>query len=260
MRIGELSARTGVPVATIKYYVREGLLSGGERTGHNQVRYGEGHVRRLRLVRSMVETGALPIAKVREVLAEVEDPGRDLDSALGVASRALSSHRAPAEEPDEADLETARGIVRRRGWHRIPLDHEYLKTLADVIGRLRLLGLADLVEHEDRYALAAEQVAEADIRLLMRREDRDEILETMIVGTVLGDALFTTLRRIAQVEISGRDIKGPDANPTEPEDCLSTRDRRAGPSALGTASVHAQMAMSALVVFQTVQVEWAVLR
>jgi hypothetical protein len=91
-----------------------------------------------------------------------------------------------------------------------------LKTLADVIGRLRLLGLSDLVE-QNRYALAAEQVAEADIRLLSRREDRDEILETMIVGTVLGDALFTTLRRIAQVEISGREFKGPEEHRAERE-------------------------------------------
>lgn len=29
MRIGELSRRTGVPVPTIKYYVREGLLPPG---------------------------------------------------------------------------------------------------------------------------------------------------------------------------------------------------------------------------------------
>lgn len=260
MRIGELSARTGVPVATIKYYVREGLVAGGERTGHNQVRYGEEHVRRLRLVRAMVETGALPIAKVREVLAEVEDPGRDLDSALGVASRALFSHRAPAEEPEEADLETARAIVRRRGWDRVPLDHDYLRTLADAIGRLRLLGLSDLAEHEDRYALAAEQVAEADIHLLMQRKDRDEILETMIVGTVLGDALFTTLRRIAQIEISGREFKGPEEHRAEHEDVLSTRDGRTAPSAPVPALAHAQMAMSALVGFSTVQVDWAVLR
>ena len=115
MRIGELSAKTGVPVATIKYYVREGLMAGGERTGHNQVSYGEEHVRRLRLVRAMVETGALPIAKVREVLAEIEDPRRDLDSTLGVVSRALTSHREPTEDPAAADLATALAIVRGRG-------------------------------------------------------------------------------------------------------------------------------------------------
>ncbi|WP_346281659.1 MerR family DNA-binding transcriptional regulator, partial [Pseudonocardia sp.] len=32
MRMAELSARTGVPIPTIKFYLREGLLPPGERT------------------------------------------------------------------------------------------------------------------------------------------------------------------------------------------------------------------------------------
>ena len=38
MRISELSSVTGVPVPTIKYYIREGLLPRGERTAANQAR------------------------------------------------------------------------------------------------------------------------------------------------------------------------------------------------------------------------------
>ena len=41
MRISELSARTGVPVATIKYYLREGLLPEGERTAPTQATYAD---------------------------------------------------------------------------------------------------------------------------------------------------------------------------------------------------------------------------
>jgi DNA-binding transcriptional MerR regulator len=237
MRIGELSARTGVPAATIKYYVREGLLFGGERRSHNQVEYGEDHVRRLRLVRAMVEVGSVPIAKVREVLAEIEDPGRDLDSTLGVASRALSQHRVPPEEPAAEDLETARGVVRRQGWDSIPPDHGYMWTLADAIGRLRELGLADMVDLTGEYARAAEIVAEFDIRLLGTREERDEILEAMVVGTVLGDAIFAALRRLAQVEISGRTFQRREKDQEIPEDRESLRERlgtaeRGGPSIL----------------------------
>ena len=47
MRIAELSRRSGVSVPTIKYYLREGLLAAGERTGPNQARYDEAHLRRL---------------------------------------------------------------------------------------------------------------------------------------------------------------------------------------------------------------------
>ena len=55
MRISELSSRSGVPVATIKYYLREGLLPAGERTSATQARYGDAHVERLRLVRALVD-------------------------------------------------------------------------------------------------------------------------------------------------------------------------------------------------------------
>ncbi len=207
MRIGEFSAKTGVPAATIKYYVREGLLAGGERTGYNQVDYGEAHVRRLRLVRALVETGALPIATVREILSQVDEPERDLDSALGVVARALSRTRESAAEPDRADLREAEAIAARQGWEAARRPHRDLTALADVIGTLRLLGLDAMVERADEYARAARIVAETDLELLAAKESRDEVIETMIVGTVLGDALFAVMRRIAHTEVSGRRFK-----------------------------------------------------
>ncbi len=41
MRVAELSRRSGVSVASIKYYLREGLLPPGELTSPNQAHYGE---------------------------------------------------------------------------------------------------------------------------------------------------------------------------------------------------------------------------
>ena len=46
MRIAELSQKTGVPVPTIKYYLREGLLPAGELTSPNQAHYDDRHVQR----------------------------------------------------------------------------------------------------------------------------------------------------------------------------------------------------------------------
>jgi DNA-binding transcriptional MerR regulator len=54
MRMAELSRASGIPVATIKFYLREQLLPAGERTGPNQSRYGEEHLRRLRLIRGLL--------------------------------------------------------------------------------------------------------------------------------------------------------------------------------------------------------------
>ncbi|MQY05420.1 MerR family transcriptional regulator [Actinomadura macrotermitis] len=202
MRIGELSERTGVPAPTIKYYVREGLLPPGTRTSPNQAGYGPGHERRLRLVRALVEIGGLPIAKVREVLAGIDAPERPLDSALGVVARALE--QAPAQDGRagaEARRETD-GIARERGWDTRAQESK-LETLAGLLETFRELGQEDLAALVGPYAEAARLVAEADIAALQARSGRDETLETMIIGMVLGDALFRTLRRLEQTRLSG---------------------------------------------------------
>ena len=64
MRIGELSRRTGVPVPTIKYYVREGLLPAGQLTSPNQASYDDAHERRLRLIRALLDVGGLKVAAI----------------------------------------------------------------------------------------------------------------------------------------------------------------------------------------------------
>ncbi|MEP6649003.1 MAG: MerR family transcriptional regulator, partial [Lapillicoccus sp.] len=55
MRLAELCAATGVPAATVKYYLREGLLPPGERVSATRADYGPPHVERLRLIRALVE-------------------------------------------------------------------------------------------------------------------------------------------------------------------------------------------------------------
>ncbi|GMA88788.1 hypothetical protein GCM10025868_40380 [Angustibacter aerolatus] len=46
-----------MPVATVKYYLREGLLPPGTPTSRTQAQYDEEHVRRLRLVRALLDVG-----------------------------------------------------------------------------------------------------------------------------------------------------------------------------------------------------------
>src|SRR2546430_15817976 len=47
VRISDLSRQTGVPTATIKFYLREHLLPPGAMTARNQADYGSGHLRRV---------------------------------------------------------------------------------------------------------------------------------------------------------------------------------------------------------------------
>lgn len=68
MLISELADRAGLPVGTVKYYLREGLLPPGERTAATRAEYGPDHVERLRLIRVLLGIGGLSVADTRSVL------------------------------------------------------------------------------------------------------------------------------------------------------------------------------------------------
>ncbi|MDK0518530.1 MerR family transcriptional regulator [Streptomyces sp. ML-6] len=204
MRIGELSHRSGVPVPTIKFYVREGLLPAGRLTSPNQASYDEGHERRLRLIRALLDVGGLSLAAIGEVLRVVDDPERPVHKVLGCTVKRLGQPAGddPGPELDEARDEVAE-LVERRGW-RADAEGPAGESLAEVIVALRRAGHGGFVELLDVYAAAAEPVARADLDYVGRRAAREDLVESVVVGTVLGEAMFGALRRLAHVDASAR--------------------------------------------------------
>ncbi|WP_033894224.1 MerR family transcriptional regulator [Streptomyces anulatus] len=204
MRIGELSRRSGVPVPTIKYYLREGLLSAGELTSPNQAHYGPGHERRLRLIRALLDVGGLSLAAIGEVLEAMDDPDQPVHKVLGVAADGITP---TGEEEAGPELEDAREevaeLLRRRGWQAED-QSPAAESLAEVLAALRRAGHGGYTDLLDVYADAAEPVARADLDYVQRRVAREDLVESVVVGTVLGEAMFGALRRLAHIDVSFR--------------------------------------------------------
>ncbi|MFB9925605.1 MerR family transcriptional regulator [Amycolatopsis halotolerans] len=201
--MAELSAESGIPVATIKYYLREGLLPAGERTSPNQARYGEEHVRRLKLIRALVEVGGLSVATVREVVAAV-DSDRAAYNVLGVAQRALTVFKAEVPVDDrEWAMGLLTSIAKEHGWKFGP-DNPAADLLVGTLCTIRALGHQALLDQLGRYAEIADRIAEADLDTLEAGVSMDRIVEATVVGTVLGDRLFEGLRRLAQAAETAR--------------------------------------------------------
>ncbi|PYC78005.1 MerR family transcriptional regulator [Streptomyces tateyamensis] len=208
MRIGELSKRTGVPVPTIKFYLREGLLPHGRLTSHNQAQYGEEHLHRIKLVRAMTEVGKLSVAAAREVLEAVDEPGNGVHQVLGVAQSAITPQVAPEDSEvwQRAEARVAE-LVRRRGWQvrpGIPAE----QALVQLVVTFDELGQQDLLTLLDDYAQAAEQLAKSELAAIGRRDGVDAMVEGAVLGTVLGDALIGAMRRLAQSDASHRLFEG----------------------------------------------------
>ncbi len=206
MLISELAGRAGLPVATVKFYLREGLLNPGAATSATRARYDESHVRRLRLVRALVEIGGLRLAAVHDVLDALDDPGRSQHDLLGAAHEPLGAH---APEVDEAALEVVEAHLSRLGWSVHP-EAAQRRVLAQALSACAELGHPVEDATFDTYARAAQSVAEVDVASVPLT-DRVAAMEGVVVGTVLHEPILLALRRLAHAHVSAG-LDAPDAD------------------------------------------------
>lgn len=126
--IGQLAARTGCKVQTIRYYEQIGLMPKPARSGGNQRRYGPRHLERLAFVRHSRELG-FPLEAIRELLGLVDDPEGSCTAADSIARRQLQQVESRITRLGALKSELERMIVQCRGG-RIA-DCRVIEVLAD---------------------------------------------------------------------------------------------------------------------------------
>ena len=198
--MSELSERTGVPVPTIKYYLRDGLRPEGDKRTPRLTDYDEQHVRRLELLRILRDVGDVPVEGLKRLVAATETRGTVHD-LFAVAADALAP-QPPAQAPGSRrspSREVADAIIDQAGWDRVRADSVDRDNLA---ATLELLGDFDTHPRDPAeiapYVAVADQLARHEIANLDDRKDRIGLLEEMIVGQVVFATVLTTLRRLAE--------------------------------------------------------------
>ncbi|GGT30035.1 MerR family transcriptional regulator [Streptomyces chromofuscus] len=210
MRLSELSRRSGVATATVKFYLREGLLPPGRRITATQAEYDERHLRRLRLVRALIQVGGVSVASAREVLAALDDDSLDQNERLGTAVCALP-HGKPADADDPA-METARRraeqLLELLDWGYDPATGATIPAygmLVTAIAALERLGYPCTVADLEPYARTLGRLAVNDLDLVERYGGTaDEQVEAAVALTVLYEPVLLALRRLAEAEESRR--------------------------------------------------------
>ncbi|MEQ1699226.1 MAG: MerR family transcriptional regulator [Ilumatobacteraceae bacterium] len=199
--MGELSQVTGVPVATLKYYLREGLLHAGEATAVNQADYDDTHVKRVKLVWGLLQLGRLSIADARQVIAAVDDESMSIHDAFGVAQDAMVPSRERDDERYAAAMVEVDRFVRRHGL-RVRPDAAVRLMLADALVGLDECGLlpegleVDASMFDDLVGpLVA--LAAAEVGTTPMDASRAEQVEHTVVGTIVFEVAYAALRRMA---------------------------------------------------------------
>ena len=211
MRISELAAETGVPVATIKFYLRSGLLHDGRLTAPRQAEYDDTHVARLRLVRALLGPGGLSVAAAGKVLEQLDAPPDTLHNLLGTAHRAVGTVPDPEQEQPRADA-----LLRGWGWQVDPEDNDARLRLEQALRGLEDAGFEPPAGFLDMYAASMREIASRELQGVPRHAPA-EALRYVVLGTVLIEPLLLALRRLAQQDASARMFASPAAPPPLPD-------------------------------------------
>ena len=243
MRLAELSERARVPRSTIKFYIREGLLSAGAAHARNQASYGTQHLERLELIRALREVAALPLAVVARVTAEL-DRGWQGDP-IGEALLAMYALPAPAtgDAPERRRLaKEVRAFLRALPWTTDDDRHYFADEIAGALVQVRRYLYPDYpVANLASYAEIAWLLSEAEFELApggarvpvrARGDDLAEPTRRAILASVLFEHIFAALRRCANSMRSIRVASGvrvPPASVTRATRRRAARRSRAEP-------------------------------
>ena len=124
LKISELAEASGVSVATVRHYLREGLLPEPLRTSRNMAYYPPEFVARIRLIKQLQEERFMPLRVIRDLLEREDAEPERLRALIALEDRILE--RALAGERERIPAEE----VRRR--YEVP---------AEVLDRLAELGV-----------------------------------------------------------------------------------------------------------------------
>jgi hypothetical protein len=168
--------------------------------------YGQRHVHRLRLIRTLTEVSRLPLGTVRAVLAAIEDPELDLHEVLGAAHSALAIN--PTGAARSADVRAARSEIDEYlvglGWHVPAVQATACDALAAALVALRQLGWRCDADVFTPYAHLADRLAERELGTISTNAPRDRTVEAVVIGTVVFETALVALRRLAEAHYSAR--------------------------------------------------------
>jgi DNA-binding transcriptional MerR regulator len=184
LKMSELSERSGVSAATIKHYLREGLLDADHevvRTSRNMAYYPPSFVERIQLIKRLQEERFMPLRVIREVLDD--DPERAArlieleDRILEHAIAARESSRVSRTRV-RATYDVPANVLQRleelgvltpntRGYDRDDV------AIIEAISRFRAGGYEEAIGFTVydtlRYRRALEPLVEEEVRVLLDR-------------------------------------------------------------------------------------------
>jgi len=114
VRIGELARRAGVPIATLKHYLREGLIVASRKTGRTMSWYDPALVAQIQAIKELQRTRFLPLDVIRESMDG--DAGADDDLAAAEAIARVLARRTGGRTRSRDEVLAAGATAAELDW------------------------------------------------------------------------------------------------------------------------------------------------
>jgi DNA-binding transcriptional MerR regulator len=221
LKISELAERADVPVATVRHYLREGLLPEPVKTSRNMAYYPPEFAERIRLIKQLQEERFLPLKVIRELLESNNSSPERLRDLVELEDRILERaaagerDRVPAEEI-ETRYEVPRDVLAKLAELGVltPTADGYSPSdiqIVEAMSRFRAGGYDEsigfTVYDTLRYKQAMETLAAEEVRLITERlagMEPDGVFELIAAGTEPLNELLSALRTKALLAELGR--------------------------------------------------------
>ena len=208
MLMSELATRTNVPVPTIKYYLREGVLMSGRAISATRAHYDQLHIQRIALIQALSKLG-LSMVQIKSIIGLIDEPGESLFATLGAATAALP----PATESvSKHGCPRAQAALAALNWS-VPEGFPAVTQLEHALADAEAAGVPMTEDRLRAYAPHIRSIAAYDIEQ-MPVEPAPAAIEYAVLGTILYEPIIAALRRIAHAGLAARRL--PDSEKTTP--------------------------------------------
>jgi DNA-binding transcriptional MerR regulator len=227
LRMGELARASGVSAATIKHYLREGLLPEPVKTSRNMAYYPAEFVDRIKMIKQLQEERYMPLRVIKDLLEEDPDRARALielgdkllEHALAGESERISAAEVRRYDVPEDVLERLAelGVLTPDGDGYSPSD----VRIVEAISRFRAGGyeerigftVYDTLRYRDAMAALVKQEVDVLMERLAGEMDPDEAMALIEAGNQpLNDLLAAMHTKALVAELERRRGAEPDSN------------------------------------------------
>jgi DNA-binding transcriptional MerR regulator len=220
LRMGELARASGVSAATIKHYLREGLLPEPVKTSRNMAYYPADFVERIRMIKQLQEERYMPLRVIKDLLDEDPDRARALielgDRLLEHALAGESERVSAADVRERYDI--PQDVLDRLAELEIltPNSRGYSQSdveIVEAISRFRAGGYEErigfTVYDTLRYKRSLEELVKEEVDVLTERlageVDPDRVVSLIEAGAEpLRDLIAALHQKLLVAELNGR--------------------------------------------------------